>query len=103
MAIHSRILAWRIPWTVESGELQSTGSHRVRHDGSHSTQAGWFSAAVWTHSETNRSSDPTQYLLTSTSLTSETAMDLVIVSPQKSHAETLIPDGTGFEGGAFGS
>ena len=27
-ATHSSILAWRIPWTV-----QSMGSHRVRHDG----------------------------------------------------------------------
>ena len=26
MAIHSRILAWRIPWTKEPGELQSMGS-----------------------------------------------------------------------------
>ena len=25
MATHSRILAWRIPWTEESGGLQSTG------------------------------------------------------------------------------
>ena len=32
MAIHSSILAWRIPWTEESGRLQSTGSQRVRHD-----------------------------------------------------------------------
>ena len=31
MATHSSLLAWRIPWT-ESGELQSTGSQRVRHD-----------------------------------------------------------------------
>ena len=23
---------WRIPWTEESGGLQSIGSHRVRHD-----------------------------------------------------------------------
>ena len=29
---HSSILAWRIPWTEEPGRLQSTGSHRVRHD-----------------------------------------------------------------------
>ena len=27
MATHSRILAWRIPWTGEPGGLQSTGSH----------------------------------------------------------------------------
>ena len=31
MATHS-ILGWRIPWTVETGGLQSTGSQRVRHD-----------------------------------------------------------------------
>ena len=32
MATHSSILAWRIPWTEESGGLPSMGSHRVRHD-----------------------------------------------------------------------
>ena len=26
------ILAWRIPWTEESGELQSMGSQTVGHD-----------------------------------------------------------------------
>ena len=31
-ATHSSVLAWRIPWTEEPGGLQSTGSHRVRHD-----------------------------------------------------------------------
>ena len=31
-AIHSGILAWRIPWTEEPGGLQSLGSQRVRHD-----------------------------------------------------------------------
>ena len=30
-AIHSNILAWRIPWTEEPGGLQSIGSQRVRH------------------------------------------------------------------------
>ena len=29
---HFRILAWRIPWTEEPGELQSIGSQRVRQD-----------------------------------------------------------------------
>ena len=28
-AIHSRFLAWRIPWAKESGGLQSIGLHRV--------------------------------------------------------------------------
>ena len=32
MATHSSILAWRIPWTEESGGLQSIESERVRHD-----------------------------------------------------------------------
>ena len=32
MAIHSSILAWRIPWTEEPGGLQSVGSQRVGHD-----------------------------------------------------------------------
>ena len=32
MAIHSSILAWRIPWREEPGGLQSTGSQRVGHD-----------------------------------------------------------------------
>ena len=32
MAIHSSILAWRIPWTEKPGGLQSMGSQRVRHD-----------------------------------------------------------------------
>ena len=32
MAIHSSILAWRMPWTEEPGGLQSTGSQRVGHD-----------------------------------------------------------------------
>ena len=31
MATHSSILAWKIPWTEEPGELQSTGSQRVMH------------------------------------------------------------------------
>ena len=32
MAIHSSILAWRIPWTEELGGLQSMGLPRVRQD-----------------------------------------------------------------------
>ena len=32
MATHSRILAWRIPWTEESGGLQPMGWQRVGHD-----------------------------------------------------------------------
>ena len=32
MAIHSSILAWKIPRTEEPGGLKSTGSQRVGHD-----------------------------------------------------------------------
>ena len=31
MATHSSILVWRIPWTEESGRLQSTESQIVGH------------------------------------------------------------------------
>ena len=31
IATHSSILAWRIPWTEESGGLQSMRSQRVGH------------------------------------------------------------------------
>ena len=31
MATHSSILAWRIPWTKETGRLQSMGSQIVGH------------------------------------------------------------------------
>ena len=32
MAIHSSILAWRIPWTEEPGGLQSLESQKVGHN-----------------------------------------------------------------------
>ena len=32
MAIHSSILAWKIPWTEQAGGLQSMGSQRVGHN-----------------------------------------------------------------------
>ena len=32
MATHFSILAWKIPWIVEPGQLQSMGSQRVRHN-----------------------------------------------------------------------
>ena len=31
MAAHSRILAWKIPWTAEPGRLPSMGTQRVGH------------------------------------------------------------------------
>ena len=32
IATHSSILTWKIPWTEETGELQSKGLQRVGHD-----------------------------------------------------------------------
>ena len=32
METHSSTPAWKIPWTEESGRLQSMGSQRVGHD-----------------------------------------------------------------------
>ena len=32
MATYSSILAWELPWTEESGGLQSMGSQRIGHD-----------------------------------------------------------------------
>ena len=32
MATHSRILAWRIPWTEEPDGILSMGSQRAGHD-----------------------------------------------------------------------
>ena len=32
MATYSSILAWRIPWTEEPGQLQSMGLQRVGHN-----------------------------------------------------------------------
>ena len=37
VATHSRILAWRIPWTEKPGGLQSMGLQRVGHDGGTNT------------------------------------------------------------------
>ena len=32
LAIYSRTIAWKIPWTEEPGRLQPMGSQRVGHD-----------------------------------------------------------------------
>ena len=42
MAIHSSIIAWKIPWTEELGRLQSMGSQRVGHDWATSLSIYYF-------------------------------------------------------------
>ena len=46
MAVHSSVLAWRIPGTGEPGGLPSMGSHRVGHDYSDLAAAAAAAAAV---------------------------------------------------------
>ena len=41
IAIHSSILAWRIPFTEKPGGLQSKGSQRVGHNWATNTQNTW--------------------------------------------------------------
>ena len=45
MAPHSSTLAWKIPWTEESGRLQSMGLRRVRHDWA--TSLSLFTFMLW--------------------------------------------------------
>ena len=46
--VHSSVLDWRIPGTVEPGGLPSMGSHRVRQDWSHlAAAAAAAAAAAW--------------------------------------------------------
>ena len=42
MAIHSSILAWKIPWMEEPGGLQSMGSQRVGHNWATNTHTLWY-------------------------------------------------------------
>ena len=41
MATHSSILAWKTPWTEETGRLQSMGLQRVGHDWATSLSFKW--------------------------------------------------------------
>ena len=46
MATHSSILAWRIPWTEEPGQLQFMKLQRVRHDWVTNTHTlHWFNSS----------------------------------------------------------
>ena len=47
MAIHSSVLAWRIPGTGEPGGLLSMGSHRVGHNWSDLEANKWKKVRNW--------------------------------------------------------
>ena len=42
MAIHSSTVAWKIPWTEESGRLQSMGSQSALKTTSDNIQLNYF-------------------------------------------------------------
>jgi len=46
MSTHSSILAWRIPWTEESGRLQSMGLQRVRYNWATNTHMIIFKSTI---------------------------------------------------------
>ena len=46
MAIHSSILAWRVPWTEEPSGVQSMGLQRVGHDSVTFTHSGLYQGNV---------------------------------------------------------
>ena len=50
MATYSSVLAWRIPWTEESGSLQSIGSQRVELDWGTNTFVKWIILLKWLYS-----------------------------------------------------
>ena len=43
MATHSRILAWKMPWTEEPGGIQSMGLKRIGHDWATKLARLWYS------------------------------------------------------------
>ena len=45
MVSYFSIPAWKIPWTIEPGGLQSMGSQRVRHD--------WATGGTHMHAHTH--------------------------------------------------
>ena len=47
MAAHSSILAWKIQWTEEPGELQSTGSQTVGHNLATKQHRGCMFYPLW--------------------------------------------------------
>ena len=49
VATHSRILAWRIPWTKEPGGLQAIRLQRIGQDWSDSACTHTHSFCTWTH------------------------------------------------------
>ena len=58
MATHSRVLAWRIPWTEESGGLQSMGSQKSQTQLSAKEQQSLTKHGIWERKEILPASSP---------------------------------------------
>ena len=60
MATDSSVLAWKIPWTGESGRLQPIGSQKVRrdlateHKHTHSNTLNWTPAMIQLQNSTEK-------------------------------------------------
>ena len=77
MPTHSSVLAWRISWTEEPGELQSMELQRVRHDWA--TEHGREHTHTHTHTHT-----PSQTLLSALSFSGRESSDgLIVPQPNK--------------------
>ena len=87
MTTHSSILAWKIPWTEESGGLQSMGLQRVRHDWSdwacvrgwawdHLLNSNTSSWSQWTHLQFHPTS---LHMLVSATMTSYKGSHKILV------------------------
>ena len=62
MATHSSSLAWRIPWTKETGRLQSMGSQRVEHDSATFTHSHFIITKLYCDTFLFHPADPLKIL-----------------------------------------
>ena len=66
MAVHSSILAWKIPWTADPGRLPSMGSQRVGHDWVTSLQLCSTAKLTVSNPQSFPGASPSRYLKTKT-------------------------------------
>ena len=61
LATHFSILAWRIPWTGESGGLQATEFQRVEHDWNDLVCIHTYTSLTWTPYDIKETKTLTKY------------------------------------------
>ena len=99
MAIHSSILAWRVPWT-EPGGLQSMRSQRVSHTHTHTHtpkepeshgQRSLADYSSWDHKESDTHTHQRSPILGSQSQTHTHQRSLILGSQRVRHTHTNTP------------